>query len=236
MTIQDIGSLGLVSRVKGLKANRLHHLLSTLELNYFFILDWTDKVIDIKEQYPLNLEETIALAKEINVKHPPKNNPENPTVMTTDFVISVHQPIGIKQIARTIKYSTDLANERVLEKFEIERRYWAERKIDWGIVTELDINKTVAENLRWLYKYKMSDSLPPSINSVIIPELMDFLLPQIKQKKIALKFISKACDEKFNLSSGESLSFVRHLIATKKVQVDMFKTIQPEKILNFIHR
>lgn len=51
--IQDFASNGVVSRVKGRKTGRIHHLMSNNELAYFYLLDWSDSVLDIREQYPL---------------------------------------------------------------------------------------------------------------------------------------------------------------------------------------
>lgn len=232
LKIQDVATEGLATRIKGTKAGRSHHLLSTLELNYFYILDWSEDIIDIREQYPLDLPETIALAKEVNIPHPPRSEPNNPSVITTDFLITIRQPIGTKEIARTIKPSEFLTNSRVLEKFEIERLYWQERKIDWGIVTELDINKTLVKNLIWLYRYLDQNSLPSTITTILVPKLIKFMQPIIKKKSVALRDVTNACDSNFGLSSGTSLSLVRHLLATKKWQVNMLEHIQPGKPLN----
>lgn len=61
--IQDIPSQGLCSRVKGWKTGRVHHLLSEMETSYFYVLEWSTKVLDIREQFPLlPLEETLGLA------------------------------------------------------------------------------------------------------------------------------------------------------------------------------
>ncbi|HEV7736265.1 MAG TPA: hypothetical protein VGO47_02690, partial [Chlamydiales bacterium] len=49
--IQDVPSLGLSSRIKGWKTQRVHHFLSGLELLYFYILEWSRNVVDIREQY-----------------------------------------------------------------------------------------------------------------------------------------------------------------------------------------
>jgi len=233
LNIQDLGSTGLATRIKGIKTGRLHHFLSTLELDYFYLLDWSEEVIDIREQYPLDLPETLALAKECNVTHPPLSNPTKPIVMTTDFLITIRQPIGTKEIARTIKYSTDLTSARVLEKFELERLYWQERKIDWGIVTELDINKVIVKNIKWFYKYLETGSLPAPLTPSQIPKLTDYMLAIIKKGEISLRNISKACDDKHDLPVGSSLALVRHLLATRKWQVNLLKPIQPEKPLNF---
>lgn len=233
LTIQDVASDGLSTRLVGKKTGRMHHLLSTLELNYFHILEWSDEIIDIREQYPLDLSETIAIAQEINVCHPPRSDPKNPVVITTDFLLTLRQPIGTKEIARTIKYSKDLADRRILEKFEIERLYWQERKIDWGIVTELDINKILVKNLKWLYRYREIKSLPDLIDSKQISKLSEYMFQFVSEKQLALKSIAQNCDEKFSLPLGTSLAVVRYLLATYKWQVNMFKPIQPEKILDF---
>lgn len=234
LKIQDVGSEGLATRIKGTKTGRCHQLLSTLELNYLYLLDWSEDVIDIREQYPLDLKETIALAKEIEIDHPPKANPAKPVVMTTDFLVTIRQPIGTKEIARTIKYSKDLADLRTLEKLEIERLYWKERNIDWGIVTELDINKTLVKNIKWLYKYRTADSLPSSINSLQIPEISNYMLPFVAGKQLVLTTVTKNSDEKFSLPSGHSLALVRYLLATRKWKINMLIPIQPEKILDLI--
>ena len=47
-------------------------------------------------------------------------------MLTTDFSYS-SRGNEIKYLARTIKPSSELENERIIEKFEIEREYW-ERK------------------------------------------------------------------------------------------------------------
>ena len=50
ITIQDFSSQGMVSRVRSHKTGRVHHFLSRNELYYFYALEWSDKVLDIREQ------------------------------------------------------------------------------------------------------------------------------------------------------------------------------------------
>ncbi len=49
LLIQDVPSQGLATRIKGWKTKRVHHLLSNLELSYFYILEWSPVVFDIRE-------------------------------------------------------------------------------------------------------------------------------------------------------------------------------------------
>lgn len=68
VTIQDFHSSGRVSRIRGIKTNRQHEFLSDLEHNYFYLLEFAENVIDIREQFPLlPLEDTLLIAKELGV-------------------------------------------------------------------------------------------------------------------------------------------------------------------------
>ena len=137
INIQDFASHGIVSRVKGHKTGRIHHLMSNNELAYFYLLDWSDEVKDIREQYPLlDLDSAAAIAARAGIKYPADNISGFPYVLTTDFMITTNQ--GLK--ARTVKMSSELNKERVLEKLEIERRYWEGNGIGWKIVTENEIS------------------------------------------------------------------------------------------------
>jgi len=134
--IQDVPSLGRVTRVKGIDTERQHELLSDMERNYSYIVGFSNNVIDIREQYPLlPMEETISIADELGIKHPPNPITGEDIVMTTDFFITISTKNEIKELARTIKPKDDLLDKRILEKFEIERIFWEKRNIEWGIVT-----------------------------------------------------------------------------------------------------
>src|SRR5699024_12871486 len=82
------------------------------------------------------------------IKHPADPKTGDPIVMSTDFLLTVDKGQGVFEVAHTIKMKDKLLEERVLEKFEIERVYWERRGISWGIVTEEEIDKTVARNIR----------------------------------------------------------------------------------------
>jgi hypothetical protein len=128
LLVQDVPSQGLATRIKGWKTKRVHHLLSNLELSYFYILEWSPVVFDIREQYPLlPLEETLAIAEQCGIRHPTDPKTQEPVVMTTDFFITVPRSMEVIEQARTLKTAKDLQSERKLEKLEIERRYWHNR-------------------------------------------------------------------------------------------------------------
>jgi hypothetical protein len=162
LLVQDVPSQGLATRIKGWKTKRVHHFLSNLELSYFYVLEWSPVVFDIREQYPLlPLEETFAIAEQCGIRHPTDPKTKEPIVMTTDFFITLPRSIEVIEQARTLKTAKDLQSERTLEKLEIERRYWQNRDIDWGIVTEQEIPQALAKNVDWLHAFFRIEDLSP---------------------------------------------------------------------------
>lgn len=226
--IQDVPSQGLASRIKGWKTRRVHHLLSELETSYFYVLDWSLPVLDIREQFPLlPLEETLAIAEQCGVAYPADPRTKEPVVMTTDFVVTVRQSVGSIEQARTVKYAQDLQSKRNLEKLEIERCYWQRRNIDWGIVTEREVSQTIAENIKWLHPYLDLNDLPQSD----ITRITMVMTPLVLQAKDSLADIAAICDDQLGLRPGLSLLVVRHLLANRVWQVNMVQPIQPSERL-----
>ncbi|MCJ7840926.1 TnsA endonuclease N-terminal domain-containing protein [Lederbergia sp. NSJ-179] len=122
--------------------------------NYQPWLKIQDVSLGIREQFPLlPQEETIVIAEELGIKHPADPRTGNPIVMTTDFLLTVDKGQGVYEVAHTIKMKEKLLEERVLEKFEIDREYWKRKGIGWGIVTEEEIDKTMARNISYIHEY-----------------------------------------------------------------------------------
>jgi hypothetical protein len=228
--IQDVPSQGLATRILGWKTEREHHFLSKLELLFFFILEWSPTVQDIREQYPLSMNETLAIAQQLGVRHATDPHTNYPVVMTTDFLITIHRPISFGDTACTIKYSKALSSVRVMEKFEIERLYWKERGIKWGIVTEKDINPILARNVEWIHSYKDPHTLTP-LTQKTINHIESNLSPKVVKENAPLCDLTNSCDEELGLPIGSSLMAVRYFIATRRWQINMSEPIQVSKRL-----
>lgn len=220
-----VPSKGLSTRIKGWKTNRTHHLLSKLELFYFYNLEWFSSVVDIREQYPLHLEHTIDIANELKIHHPGYTKGVTYT-MTTDFLVTVKKDMGFGELARTVKYSHELSKPRVMEKFEIERIYWNSRGIDWGIVTEKEIDSILAQNVEWIHSYQNIKLCSPLTEEIIFP-LIPLLSNYLSNQSATLSEITTACDVQLGLKTGISLSAVRHLLVTGKLKANMHSRIEP---------
>jgi hypothetical protein len=207
--------------------------MSCLECDYFYLLEWSSVVVDIREQYPLDLDETLAIASDLGIRHPTDPRTREPVMMTTDFVNTVRLNIGTIEHARTLKYTKDLGSPRVMEKFEIERVYWAPRGVDWGIVTEREIDPALTKNIRWLHPYRDPAALAP-LTDAAIRNVEVVLTPRVLEENLPLRDLTDECDRRFIFPPGASLAVVRHLIACGRWQVNMTSPIQVPQRLNLI--
>lgn len=232
LTIQDVASKGHSTREKGWKTGRRHHFFSDLELFYLYTLEWSPYVVDIREQYPLlPLEKTLAIAEEIGVEHPRENGASGPfKVMTTDFFIVINTQDGLKTCIRTIKPEDKLDN-RELEKFEIEKRYFQDCGIeDWKIVTDKYIPMNFIRNFDWFCDCKNID-YRPNMNEDLIQSLTPKLFQAIKTEKTGLSNLALKYDEILGLDKGSCLFIVKSLLANKIWETDMNELINPSQPL-----
>ncbi len=228
LTVRRVPSHGRVSRVLGRVTGRVHHLMSDLETNTFYVLDASDNVLDIREQYPLlPLEETLEIAEANTLKHPKHPRWKGPIIMTTDFLVTRGGDLGDYQEAWSVKPSSVLSNKRALEKLEIERLFWQARSTPWYLITERELPKGLLHNLRWLAAARdLSDFHVPADR---LEGVLDELYLTITVSDEPLASLCSQMDGRLGLRAGTSLTAVRHALATKRWHVDLTKAIDPDR-------
>lgn len=226
--IQDVPSLGRATRLRGIKTGRQHEFLSDMETNYFYILEYAENVVDIREQFPLlPIEDTILIAEELGIQHQKNPQTGEVIVMTTDFFITVKNNNEFYEIARTIKAKDELINRRILEKFEIERVYWQKRNIEWGIVTDNEIDKSIAHNISFVHAYNDIRNLD-CFNQIGASELQDLVYEFIKRLLDSNRSIRTICnqfDNDMSLEKGSGLSIFKYLVISKIINIDITEKI-----------
>lgn len=218
LKVHEFGSKGRVHKIYGWKYRREYHLMSDLELYYFLIMQWQENIIDIREQYPLlPLEQTILIADELNIIHPPIRfkDLKDKTVMTSDFLFIVNKGKTMEKLVRTVKTEGDLDSPRTIQKFLIEKTYWDRKGIDWGIVTDKQIPITMAKNIYSIYNNYFWDIHSDYNNEIVENYTYDFNDKLIKYNFDVLK-TTNDFDNIKHWEPGESLNFFQYLL-TKKI-------------------
>lgn len=221
LTIQDVSSLGRSSRIHSRKTGREHHLLSDIESDLFMLLDWSDSVTDIREQFPLDRDETRAIAADMGVRHPADAQSRTDIVMTTDFVVNVGAGDSIALVARSVKPASELDVVRTLEKQEIERRYWHSKGVDWGLVTDLDLPAQRVKNLRWLHEMQSLEHMTVSSPDYWDIRCSKFLACLSQAAELSVKQFIRLLENTQGFAIGEALTVIRHLGANKRIAIDL---------------
>jgi hypothetical protein len=216
LTIRDLPSEGRSHRIYGFKTQRTHHLLSDLELAAFYLLELHPAVIDVREQYPLNLDDTLKIAKNCGIQHPTKNGFIH--VMSSDFLIDLND-FPQKQIAFQVKYISDLKDNRTIEKLEIERSYWKKISIPLYLLTDQNIPKLIIENLKWMYSARcVGDDIHRFVEQLPLYSAFFNHNPDDRISQVAMKI-----DNAYSFEPGESLRTIRSLLAYRLLKFDLRK-------------
>lgn len=214
LTVRDVSSLGRSHRVFGFKTQRIHHLLSDLELAVFLTFDWAKETTDIREQFPLNTDETLRLAEEAGIRHSAFKGVKQ--VMTSDFLVDA---VGTDrpQFAVQVKYAKDLEDKRTVEKLELERRYWLSKGISWFIVTENDISRDAIKNIEW-FSPILNDSVELDDLHRFHSLYEDHIHTSPKERLVV---IAPKIDVNEGLEPGEALYWLRHLLGRRYFLFDI---------------
>lgn len=226
LTIQDFPSMGRVSRVYSNKTGRVHHFFSDNETRMFYLLHWEDSVIDIREHFPLlDMGQVIEDKRGLDLEKFVDKQTGTPFIFSTTFLVTIKVSLNRESyIARSVKSANELEKKHIIEKFELERRYWESKGIDWGIVTQKDIPVIKAKNIEWVYS-ALDDSEERGIDNGTKMDLSKELIYKLMNSSNAVRKITALFDDEFQLEKGTGLYLFKYLIATKRIKVDMEQKI-----------
>jgi len=148
-----------------------------------------------------------------------------PYVISTSFLITVRNHDGsVRYLAMSLKAASELERRISLERLEIERRYWEARGIDWGIVTNKDIPVIKAKNIEWIHsaRYAYADA---GLSEGDLAELAEAFLFRLSQSSESIRKTALLFDKDYALAPGTGMFLFRHLLAVKKIKVNMDEPI-----------
>jgi hypothetical protein len=223
LDVMAVSSLGRSRRVFSSKTSRVHHLLSDVEYNVFLMLEWSREVIDIREQYPLDRDLTQEVARQKGIKHPFYPGTDVPTVMTTDFFVTMHRSGAECHEAFDAKRTEDAEDERSLEKLEIVRGTLAMMDIPHHLAYHTDIPHQQVKNIDWIRDSELKpDEVEPwpgfyaSLSSRMADELSRSM-----PKALPLAQYCSAFDANQGVEPGTGLRVARILMSNRVLKVDL---------------
>lgn len=179
------------------------------------MLEWHSEVVEIREQFPLEIDITSKLAADNGISHPAISGVKQ--YMSSDFLVNTKDLERPKFVLQA-KYADALNDPRTIEKLEIERRYWVEKGVPWQIVTEKEIPSVVVKNINWLYPAKRDE-----IHHETLLERVQFFAHHFqKTPNSQMIDVCKTLDVAYDLPPGESLKEIRQLLARRCFLFDLF--------------
>ena len=224
MTVQGFSSRGKSTRLACYTTGRVHHLFSQTEYFACLLYDWIPEITDIREQYALPIDETVAIAGELGIDHITDEESGSPHTVTSDFVLTRTGPQGEGDVVRSCKKSDELSNPRTLSKLEVERQFWLRRSVEWKLVTERDLPATLIRNLEFLHPFRdsASTSVQPEHREALISNLWSRLTAESSR---TLAAICTDLDLEVGLKPGSHLGLSKYALANRRWAVDMHAEI-----------
>lgn len=228
LKVTTFSSKGRATRIYSYKTNRIHHLQSDNQLRVFLTLEWSDKVKDIKENIELkDLEEIIDNVENLRLDKFSDKETGQLYQLHTNFLVATKRNNGEEQVAVSVKSLSEIERKTVIEKMEIERRYWKAKGLSFHVITEKEINKQFVENIKWVREALIDKSIE---NKEELREKLYYFLQEYKEKRImdALNIF----DEEEKLKVGTGLFILRYLIAVKEIKINMKEKLDLNDSIN----
>lgn len=242
--VADFSSRGNSRRVLSPKTGRVHHLLSDVEWHLFLLLEFAEDVIDIREQYPIDRDDTLSIAAEYRIKHPTYPGTTIPEVMTCDFLVIRQYGVDQKAEAFNCKRTEEAENARSLEKLEIQRRYFHGAGIPHHLVFHSKLPKSKIKNIEWIRSAQARQDEGEPYTGYFNEHSQRVLSDLASHSRSGS--VSEYCENYDSLSGAEpgtGLRAVRILLLNRDIQTDLnepnlaaapISMFRPNKRLRFV--
>jgi hypothetical protein len=223
LNVRDFPSHGRSHRAYSATVGRVHHFFSDVEYANFLTFDLDTEVVDIREQYPLPLEDTQHIAKLLKYRHPREPGATWDNVMTTDILVTYQETGRQRLIAYAVKLEKDTKNRRVQQKLEIECAYWNSKGIRHAILTERDVPYGLRQTLKWLHAGMNMDAASDE-TLASIKQCSQRLVVSIAGGRDSLTTLTDKCvklDKEFNVEGGSHLAAARFLLAHRILMTNL---------------
>ncbi|BDX08439.1 TnsA endonuclease N-terminal domain-containing protein [Planctobacterium marinum] len=218
LRIQDVKSQGGRSTVQGIKTGRQHHFLSTGESELFYLTEFCDSVIDVREQFPIfPITYTQKVAKLLGIKHPTHPISKQPIPITTDQLLTKRNSLKSEPNfhAISVKDESFLENERDGQKQDLERVCWELLGVPFNIYIGGGINAIKSNNIKWITSRLRDEKLS------FTEEQISASLNLIRLGRIDLAALYTQFEYSGIAETADAGGLLQYLIFHKFIRVDL---------------
>lgn len=223
LTVQEVSSRGVKSRIPSVKLGRTVHVLSYLERALFLLCEFQQNFFDFNEQLPIPREVTLGAASALRIRHPRYPKTGVPVVMTLDAVLTTTNEHGeLHKVAWDVKPHRSLETPRVLSKLSLHRAYCKHIGIEHRLFTEQSASKSVIHNIDLV-----RGSLPRAGEVISQADLfstyLELLVDEMHSSRVKPPVVDfcRSFDRRRNLEPGSGLRLFYIAVWQRRVSVDM---------------
>jgi 3-deoxy-D-manno-octulosonate 8-phosphate phosphatase KdsC-like HAD superfamily phosphatase len=225
--------------------NRTHFIVNELGMLYFFATMWDENILDVRENYPLDLTVTLSISSRLKIVHERCKKNKIPIVMTSSFLLTELKDGIVTLHAVDILYAANASvYKRTVNLFRVKKEYWEEQGIKHSIITPNDLNLVLSRNLELLHIHKEPNRY--QVKTEICDHLLDQLhlykenILSIKENRVGANMddfvdyvlkstqydttvyaLCKKVSADLGISYGEISNHFLHLIANRIVQFNI---------------
>lgn len=230
---QDVTPKGRTTRTQDENTGRQALALSDKELRLRKVIEFAKNVIEIKDIYPISVEETQLIADRLGIKYPKdtKKKQLKPIVITLLVTREIkergEQILAIKYVS-----ANTLVNKNQIKELEIIRNWCSEHEYKLMIVTDQELNNTVTDNIDILHNYLRLESL--GLEGIEIDEIIQvekWLINNSFEGCESVRRLCASCAEVLDIKVEYVLSIYRHLVATQVIKIDFKSKWDASKVM-----
>lgn len=231
LNVRDVPSKGFSNEIYGIKSRRVHHLLSTPELECFFLCELNSDVLDVREQFPLldiELIERITQQLKVRPSLDTYNGKSEPRIFTTDLLLTIKDGRQTKYEAISVKKDyASLTSKRALELQEIERLYWNLQGVKWRLFIPCESSKIVSRNIELLTNPIRVSGIDYNLDSF---DMKFFSLLTVRQHKF-VELIDD-CSIRLNASHQQCKVSLAKLLFNRLIDINLESDIAETGLLS----
>jgi hypothetical protein len=225
--VQDFSGSGTKHKIPSILMDRDRHALSTIEMHLILFAEMACNVYDSKEQFPLDLLTTQAIAQQLNVKHPRQPGDKEDKVMSLDLLIIYKDGT---RAAISVKTVSDLLDQRVIEKLEIERIWCCINGIRWSLFTDENVPLELKTNITRMYEHHFLDKEIKNSEQLVIGFIEKFQSHNWSNHNV--DFVIRAIAKELKTPSNKVWKIFHHLCSKKRILFNYYKILSGETMFN----
>jgi len=237
--VQDFSSRGTSTKLPLVSVDRTAHLLSRLEYRIALALDFANKCIEFREQYPLlPIAELQDLARAMGIRYPTYPGTKTPVVLTIDFFALINATAKVPPyLAIEAKYNSALRHcpkhphrlLRTLELMEMKRRWLTSNGVQLFLLTEDSIDKTLFLNL------KILNQVAHRRGSICHEDNYNKYLDAIDAvdwKGVPLRELYTETASRLHWPAEDAFIMFKHLVWHHYIEIDLFELLDRNMALS----